>query len=179
MAEVMATYSVRGYFTEMAERCSDCGDRCIHCLHLRCLSNQNHGFQEVLNDLRMSITWNEPILCYQWNWITQVFWISCCPQKYIMRVSFYIVESELNRSYGVLLPTLNLYTTVIGCYSLVVVLSLSKREVLNSSPARTGRVKPEMFKIGSDCSFVKSTTFRSENHGSFGYDLKNGGPVSQ
>jgi hypothetical protein len=36
-----------------------------------------------------------------------------------------------------------------------------------------------MFKIGSDCSFAKSTAFRSENHGSFGYDLKNGGPVSQ
>jgi hypothetical protein len=35
------------------------------------------------------------------------------------------------------------------------------------------------FKIGSDCSFAKSTAFRCENHGSFGYDLKNGGPMSQ
>jgi hypothetical protein len=42
-----------------------------------------------------------------------------------------------------------------------------------------GRVKPQTFKIGSDCSFVKRTVFRSENHGSFGYDFKNGGPVSQ
>jgi hypothetical protein len=32
--------------------------------------------------------------------------------------------------------------------------------------------------VGSDCSFAKSTAFRSENHGSVGYDLKNGGPVS-
>jgi hypothetical protein len=32
-------------------------------------------------------------------------------------------------------------------------------------------------KIGSDCSFAKSTTFRSDNHGSFGYAIRNGGPV--
>jgi hypothetical protein len=43
----------------------------------------------------------------------------------------------------------------------------------------TGSVKPKTFKIGSDYSFAKSAAFRSENHGSFGYDLKNGGPVSQ
>jgi hypothetical protein len=61
----------------------------------------------------------------------------------------------------------------------VVVLSLSIQEVLSSSPARTGCVKPRTLKIGSDCSFGKSTAFRSENHGSFGYDLKDGGPVSQ
>jgi hypothetical protein len=30
-----------------------------------------------------------------------------------------------------------------------------------------------------DCSFAKSAAFRSENYRSFGYDLKNGGPVSQ
>jgi hypothetical protein len=65
------------------------------------------------------------------------------------------------------------------CRNLVVVLSLSKREVVSSNPARTGCVKPKTFKIGSDCSFAKSTAFRSENHGSFGYDLENGGPVSQ
>jgi hypothetical protein len=57
-----------------------------------------------------------------------------------------------------------------GCRSLVVVLSLSKREFVSSSPARwlidlgfyarTGRVKPKTFKIGSDCSFAKSTAFR-------------------
>jgi hypothetical protein len=33
--------------------------------------------------------------------------------------------------------------------------------------------------MGSDCSFVKRSAFRSENHGSFGYDFKNRGPVSQ
>jgi hypothetical protein len=45
---------------------------------------------------------------------------------------------------------------------------------------RSGRpIKPKTFKMGSDCSFAKSTAFRSENHGSFGYDLNNGGPVSQ
>jgi hypothetical protein len=69
--------------------------------------------------------------------------------------------------------SLNLPRT--GCRSLVVVLSLTIREVMSSSPARAGRVKP---KIGSDCSFAKSTAFRSENHGSFGYGLKNEGPVS-
>jgi hypothetical protein len=52
-------------------------------------------------------------------------------------------------------------------------------EVVSSSPARAGRVKSKTFKVGSDCSLVKSTAFRGENHGSFGYDLKNGGPVSQ
>jgi hypothetical protein len=42
-----------------------------------------------------------------------------------------------------------------GCRSLVVVLSLSKRQVVSSSPARAGRVKPKTFnKIGSDCSFA-------------------------
>jgi hypothetical protein len=35
------------------------------------------------------------------------------------------------------------------------------------------------FKIGSDCSFAKSTAFRSENNESFRYDLKNRGPVLQ
>jgi hypothetical protein len=69
--------------------------------------------------------------------------------------------------------------TEILCGSLVVVVSFSIQEVVSSSPARAGRVKPKMFKVGSDCSFAKSTAFRSENHGSFGYDFKNGGPVSQ
>jgi hypothetical protein len=69
--------------------------------------------------------------------------------------------------------------TLTGCRSLVVVLSLSKREVVSSSPTRASRVKPKSFRIGSDCSFAKSSAFRSENHGSFGYDLKNGGPMSQ
>ena len=32
---------------------------------------------------------------------------------------------------------------------------------------------------GSDCSFAKCSALRSGNHGSFGYDLKNGGPVSR
>jgi hypothetical protein len=50
------------------------------------------------------------------------------------------------------------YTT--GCRILVVVLSLSKRKVVSSSPARAGRVKPKTFKIGSDCFFAKSTAFR-------------------
>jgi hypothetical protein len=61
-----------------------------------------------------------------------------------------------------------------GCGSLVVVLSLSIREVVRSSPARAGRVKRKTPKIGSDCSFATSTTFRSENHESFGHDLKHG-----
>jgi hypothetical protein len=47
-----------------------------------------------------------------------------------------------------------------GCCSLMVVLSLCKREVVSSSPARASRVKPKTFKIGSDCSFAKSTAFR-------------------
>jgi hypothetical protein len=34
-------------------------------------------------------------------------------------------------------------------------------------------------KIGSDCSFAKSTAFISDNHGSFGYAIENGDPVSQ
>jgi hypothetical protein len=60
----------------------------------------------------------------------------------------------------------------IGCRSLVIVLSLSIRKVVSSSPARAGRVKLKTFKIGSNCSFGKSTAFRSEHRGSFGYDLK-------
>jgi hypothetical protein len=56
----------------------------------------------------------------------------------------------------------------------VVVLSFNIREVVSASTARAGHVKPKtIFKIGSDCSFAKSSAFRSENHGSFGYDLKN------
>jgi hypothetical protein len=66
-----------------------------------------------------------------------------------------------------------------GCRSQVEVLLLSIQEVVSSSPARAGHVKPKTLKIGSDCFFAKSTAFRSENHGSFGYDLNNGGPVSQ
>jgi hypothetical protein len=68
---------------------------------------------------------------------------------------------------------------VTGCGSLVVVLSFSIQEGVSSSPARAGRVKAKKFKIGSDCSFAKSTALRSEKHGVFGYDLKNGGPVSR
>jgi hypothetical protein len=68
---------------------------------------------------------------------------------------------------------------ITSCHSLVVMLTLSIREVVSSSPARTGHFKLKTFKIGSDCSFAKSMAFRSENHGSFGYDLKNGGPMSQ
>jgi hypothetical protein len=74
-------------------------------------------------------------------------------------------------------PRITIDLTLIynGCRSVVVVLSLSKREVVSSSPARAGRVKPKTFKISSDCSFAKSTAFRSKNHGPLGYDLKNGG----
>jgi hypothetical protein len=61
----------------------------------------------------------------------------------------------------------------------VVVLSLSIQEVVSSCPTRAGLVKPKTVKVDSDCSFAKSTAFRSENHGSFGYDLKNGDSVSQ
>jgi hypothetical protein len=63
--------------------------------------------------------------------------------------------------------------------SLVVVLSISIWEVVTLSPTRGGSIKPKIFKIGSDCSFAKSMVFRSENHRSFEYDLKIGGPVSQ
>jgi hypothetical protein len=55
-------------------------------------------------------------------------------------------------------------------YNLVLVFSFSILEVLSSSPARAGRAKPKTLRTGSDCSFVKSTAFRSENHRSFGYD---------
>jgi hypothetical protein len=58
------------------------------------------------------------------------------------------------------------------CGSLVVVFSISMREVVSSSRARAGRVKPKTFKIGSEYSLAKITAFKSENHGSFGYDLK-------
>jgi hypothetical protein len=34
-------------------------------------------------------------------------------------------------------------------------------------------------KIRSDCFFAKSMAFRSENHKSFGYDVRNEGPTSQ
>jgi hypothetical protein len=37
-----------------------------------------------------------------------------------------------------------------GCGCLVVVLSLSKRKIVSSSPARVGRGKPKTSKIGSD-----------------------------
>jgi hypothetical protein len=33
--------------------------------------------------------------------------------------------------------------------------------------------------MGRDCSFAKRAAFRSENHESFEYDLKNGAPVAQ
>jgi hypothetical protein len=66
-----------------------------------------------------------------------------------------------------------------SCRSLVVVISLNIREVMSSSPARAVRVKPKTFKLGSDCSFAKSTVFRSEDYGSFRHDIKNRGPVSQ
>jgi hypothetical protein len=66
-----------------------------------------------------------------------------------------------------------------GCRSVVAVLLLSIREAGSSSPARAGRVKPKTFNIVSDCSFAKSTALRSENQRSFGYDLKNGAPMSQ
>ena len=61
----------------------------------------------------------------------------------------------------------------------VVELPPCDREVVSLSPARAGCVKHKTVKIGSDCFFARSTAFRRYNHGSFGYDLKNGGPVSQ
>jgi hypothetical protein len=72
-----------------------------------------------------------------------------------------------------------LYNDRTGYSNLVVVLSLSKREVVSSRPTRAGCIKPKTFKIGIDCSFAIYTAFRSENHGSFKYDLQNRGPVSQ
>jgi hypothetical protein len=96
----------------------------------------------------------------------------------ILYISF-ILSLLFTRENSISLPFLLTTKNFTGCCSLVVVLSLSKREVVSSSPAQTGRVKPKAFEIGSGCSFAKSTAFRSENHGSFRYDLKNGGPVSQ
>jgi hypothetical protein len=49
----------------------------------------------------------------------------------------------------------------------------------HSSPTSADCIKPKTFEIGSDCSFAKTMAFRSENYGSFEYDLKNGGPLSQ
>jgi hypothetical protein len=49
------------------------------------------------------------------------------------------------------------------CGSLVVMLSLSIREVMSSSSAWAGRVKPKTFKIGSDCSFAKSTALKESS----------------
>jgi hypothetical protein len=62
-----------------------------------------------------------------------------------------------------------------GCGSIVVVLSFSIQEVVSSSPACTGRVKPKPFKIGSELLLRQER----KNDGSFGYDLKNRGIVSQ
>jgi hypothetical protein len=45
---------------------------------------------------------------------------------------------------------------IINCGSLVVMFSLGIQEVVRSSPARVGRVKPNTFKIVSDCSIAKS-----------------------
>jgi hypothetical protein len=74
----------------------------------------------------------------------------------------------------------NFWSNLLHDLSIVVVPLLSTWAIVSSSPARAGRVKPRAFlKIGSDCSFTKNTAFRSENHKSFGYELKNGGPVSQ
>jgi hypothetical protein len=55
-----------------------------------------------------------------------------------------------------------------GCSSITVALSLCIQEVVSSSPACVGEVKPKTFKIGSNCSFEKSGTFGSKSHGSFG-----------
>jgi hypothetical protein len=66
-----------------------------------------------------------------------------------------------------------------GCGTLAVEPSLSTQEVVSWSPAPADRFKPKASKISCDCSFAKSMTFRCENHGSFGYILKNGGSVSQ
>jgi hypothetical protein len=45
------------------------------------------------------------------------------------------------------------------------------------TPAASNQIK--MFKICSNCFFIKRTEYRSEIHEYFGYDLKNGDPVSQ
>jgi hypothetical protein len=68
----------------------------------------------------------------------------------IVQVNIYHILCSFN-VFSILLIT--------GCHSLVIVLSLSIRKVVSSSPARAGRVKPKTFKIGSDCSFAKSTPF--------------------
>jgi hypothetical protein len=86
-----------------------------------------------------------------------------------------------NGHWGLHIQSILIQSMIItGCGNLEVVLSLSIREVVSSSTARADRVKPtcKTFKIGSNYSFAKSA-FTSENHGSFGYELKNGGPVLQ
>jgi hypothetical protein len=86
---------------------------------------------------------------------------------------------NFHRSENVHFYCIVLATIETCCGSLVVVLSLSNLEYVSSSPARASCVKPKTFKRGSDCSFPKSTAFRSVNHGSFGFDLKNRGLMSQ
>ena len=119
---------------------------------------------------------------------------------YIMCVIFILICNSLNVCYihtDLQLITCDCYMyihtdlqlTTYECYmyihiglqltSLVVVLSLSIWGAVSLSPTHAVCVKPKTFKIGFDCSYAKSMAFRRENHWSFGYDLKNGGPVSQ
>jgi hypothetical protein len=58
-------------------------------------------------------------------------------------------------------------------------MKIKKNESCDFEPCSTSLVKPKTFKTDSVCSIAKSTALISENNGSFGYDLKNGGPVSQ
>jgi hypothetical protein len=62
------------------------------------------------------------------------------------------------------------------CRCLVVALSLRIREEMSSSLALACRVNSKNIDIGSDCSFAKSTTYKSESHRSFGYGLKTEAP---
>lgn len=52
--------------------------------------------------------------------------------------------------------------------------SLCDQEVMGSSPAHTMDIK-----LGKDCYFSKCLASRSDNNGSFGWDLNNRGSVSR
>jgi hypothetical protein len=88
-----------------------------------------------------------------WLWIENPHWVWLVSNQ-----STPLLGTQLHFQF---LPNSVISTT--GCRSLVIVLSLSKWEVVSSRPARAGRVKPKTHKIGSDCFFAKSTAFRSEN----------------
>jgi hypothetical protein len=64
---------------------------------------------------------------------------------------------------------------ITGCGGSVVDISPRAQKVL-SFKEWTIAYKKLGIKVGSNCSFAKSSKFRIENHGTFGNDLRNGFP---